>query len=265
VRRYVEHRLAVAGHRRGRIFTSAALALLTRAGEGIPRNINTTCFEALSLAYAAGKKKVDEPIMARAAIQRAQGETPLWTGQPRLASWRWQWAGGGAAVGLLAAALLGGGYWRRFASPVAARLPEMWAERAAPAPALAGTEVMDRAYARIPRRSRDEPGAANPNRDTGDPKPSSIRPVARRLQVPVRARHPQPSFPQPAAALSQNPPLSELLQAPLRSNQWASPATADRPATLPLDPSPPIHELLRLRPTPVGFAGRNPASSKENP
>ena len=56
---YIDHRLVVAGYPGGELFTSGARALIASASEGIPRNINNICFNALSLGYATGRRVVD--------------------------------------------------------------------------------------------------------------------------------------------------------------------------------------------------------------
>jgi general secretion pathway protein A len=52
-RAYIEHRLRVAGHAGWRpIFTDHAYALIAQHAQGIPRNINNLCFNAMSLGCA---------------------------------------------------------------------------------------------------------------------------------------------------------------------------------------------------------------------
>jgi general secretion pathway protein A len=63
VKNYVEHRLRVAGYRGAPIFTSEAYEAIATASEGIPRNINNFCFNALSLACAMRKKNVDTDVV----------------------------------------------------------------------------------------------------------------------------------------------------------------------------------------------------------
>jgi general secretion pathway protein A len=98
VRRYVEHRLRVAGRRRGRVFTGEALRALATASGGVPRNINTLCFQALTTAFAKGKRRV-----GRAELQPGRR-------RPRL---RWAAASISLALGLAA----GAGYARRTTPP----------------------------------------------------------------------------------------------------------------------------------------------------
>jgi type II secretory pathway predicted ATPase ExeA len=63
---YVLHRLKVAGYTGSDLFTSQALDRIADATEGIPRNINTLCFNALSLCCALGQKRVTVPIVEEA-------------------------------------------------------------------------------------------------------------------------------------------------------------------------------------------------------
>jgi type II secretory pathway predicted ATPase ExeA len=56
--RYINHRLQVAGYDGPELFTSPALALIAERSQGIPRNINNICFNALSLGCATGRKKI---------------------------------------------------------------------------------------------------------------------------------------------------------------------------------------------------------------
>lgn len=51
---YVGHRLRVAGHRDGALFTAPALDRLYRASRGVPRRVNTLCHKALLAAYGEG-------------------------------------------------------------------------------------------------------------------------------------------------------------------------------------------------------------------
>jgi len=60
---YIQHRLQVAGNRNGLIFTSAALESIAERSQGIPRNINTICFNALSLGCALRRKIIDPKLL----------------------------------------------------------------------------------------------------------------------------------------------------------------------------------------------------------
>ena len=61
---YINARLKFAGAARGDIFSPGAVDYIFRCSEGIPRNINNLCDNALLNGFAAG-----EPIISRAAIQ----------------------------------------------------------------------------------------------------------------------------------------------------------------------------------------------------
>ncbi len=61
--KYIQCRLRKAGYRGRGLFTSRAMALIAKYSRGIPRNINNLCFNALSLGYAKGQRKIDESII----------------------------------------------------------------------------------------------------------------------------------------------------------------------------------------------------------
>lgn len=58
-RKYIDHRLRVAGYAGGPLFTPESLVAIARFTEGIPRNINNFCFNVLSLSCALRQKVVD--------------------------------------------------------------------------------------------------------------------------------------------------------------------------------------------------------------
>lgn len=60
---YIEHRLRVAGHPTGHLFTAGATNLIAQASAGIPREINTVAFNALSIAFALNRSTVDEAVV----------------------------------------------------------------------------------------------------------------------------------------------------------------------------------------------------------
>ncbi len=61
---YVQHRLRIAGcDLPETLFSRGALAAISRASEGIPRNINSICFNALSLGYALQKSSIDADVI----------------------------------------------------------------------------------------------------------------------------------------------------------------------------------------------------------
>lgn len=63
VKNYVEHRLRVAGYKGSPIFTNDVYDSIAAATEGIPRNVNNFCFNALSLVCALRKRTVDADIV----------------------------------------------------------------------------------------------------------------------------------------------------------------------------------------------------------
>lgn len=63
---YISHRLKVAGYSGSALFTSEVLARIAQVSQGIPRNINTICFNALSLCCAQHQKKVDLTLLNEA-------------------------------------------------------------------------------------------------------------------------------------------------------------------------------------------------------
>jgi general secretion pathway protein A len=60
---YIEHRLRVAGYTGPSLFSTGAVREIATLSGGIPRNVNNICFNALSLAYAGGRKTVDSRIV----------------------------------------------------------------------------------------------------------------------------------------------------------------------------------------------------------
>ena len=54
---YMAHRLEIAGGSTG-LFTRDALEAIASASAGVPRNVNTICFNSLTLAYALNKRQV---------------------------------------------------------------------------------------------------------------------------------------------------------------------------------------------------------------
>jgi general secretion pathway protein A len=64
VKNYVEHRLRIAGYRGSPIFAADVYDSIVAATEGIPRNINNFCFNALSLACALRKRTVDAEVVS---------------------------------------------------------------------------------------------------------------------------------------------------------------------------------------------------------
>jgi general secretion pathway protein A len=61
---YIAHRLRVAGYSSDMpLFTNDALALIALSSEGIPRNVNNLCFNAMALGCALQQKLIDRDIV----------------------------------------------------------------------------------------------------------------------------------------------------------------------------------------------------------
>jgi type II secretory pathway predicted ATPase ExeA/LysM repeat protein len=63
VNAYIDHRLWVAGCDQPSLFTVGARKLITEHSEGIPRNINNLCFNAMSLACALKRQTIDRDVV----------------------------------------------------------------------------------------------------------------------------------------------------------------------------------------------------------
>lgn len=84
--RYITSRLLVAGAERTDIFSAAAIDYIYRCTEGIPRNINNLCDNALLAGYAAGDLTINRSIIEEVAesldmLPRAERRAP--TAEPR--------------------------------------------------------------------------------------------------------------------------------------------------------------------------------------
>jgi general secretion pathway protein A len=60
---YIHHRLRIGGYRGKSLFTPDALAIIHSRSEGIPRNVNNLCFQALTLGFANGQNIIDTSIL----------------------------------------------------------------------------------------------------------------------------------------------------------------------------------------------------------
>jgi general secretion pathway protein A len=67
VTRYLNHRLRVAGRPESPLFTPSAARMISELSEGIPRNINNICFNALSMGCSLGQKTIDVEILQQVA------------------------------------------------------------------------------------------------------------------------------------------------------------------------------------------------------
>jgi len=63
---YIDHRLATAGYHGPHLFTQGAVRNIWDHSRGVPRNINTLCFNAMLLAFAEHAKSIDTRIIEEA-------------------------------------------------------------------------------------------------------------------------------------------------------------------------------------------------------
>ena len=66
-RAYINHRLRTAGYKGPELFAMGAVRQIWENAKGVPRKINTLCFNAMLLGFAASKRSIDEIILAEAA------------------------------------------------------------------------------------------------------------------------------------------------------------------------------------------------------
>lgn len=67
VDRYISERLLIAGSQEPNVFTPEAVDFVFQCSEGIPRNINNLCDNAMLAAYSVGKQTVDREIIEEVA------------------------------------------------------------------------------------------------------------------------------------------------------------------------------------------------------
>lgn len=67
VDRYITERLVIAGSKQPKIFTPDAVELIFQCSEGIPRNINNICDNAMLTAYGAGSRTIDRKTVEEVA------------------------------------------------------------------------------------------------------------------------------------------------------------------------------------------------------
>ena len=66
-RDYIDHRLKTAGYMGPELFTMGAVREIWGNAKGVPRRINTLCFNAMLLGFAARRKLLDDTVLAEAA------------------------------------------------------------------------------------------------------------------------------------------------------------------------------------------------------
>lgn len=67
VERYITERLVIAGSDQPSVFTKGAIELIFQCSEGIPRNINNLCDNAMLTAYGAGEMTIGRKTIAEVA------------------------------------------------------------------------------------------------------------------------------------------------------------------------------------------------------
>src|SRR5712672_3337130 len=118
---YIHHRLQIAGHFGHEIFSSASVDIIAKASHGIPRNINNIWFNAMSLACAMRRQRIDPEIVHEALndlslnclVEKSQilrHITPTLTSTPPLSArwWRDSVFANRTAQTVVLSALLGG-------------------------------------------------------------------------------------------------------------------------------------------------------------
>jgi hypothetical protein len=65
--RYIISRLLVAGAERTHVFSAAAIDFIYRCSDGIPRNVNNLCDNALLAGYAAGETTISRELVEEVA------------------------------------------------------------------------------------------------------------------------------------------------------------------------------------------------------
>jgi general secretion pathway protein A len=75
-RGYIEHRLRFAAYQGNDLFSAAALDLIAQASTGIPRVINTLCFNSLCLCRAKECHQVDEAMVKEAILDLELKDIP---------------------------------------------------------------------------------------------------------------------------------------------------------------------------------------------
>lgn len=81
-RNYIEHRLVTASYKGPPLFPSAAVRLIWERSGGVPREINTLCFNALLLAISADQKQVRPAVLHEVVADLDLDRILLRTGTP---------------------------------------------------------------------------------------------------------------------------------------------------------------------------------------
>lgn len=90
VRRYLSHRLRIAGRGQSKLFSGRSVDLLAQVSAGVPRTINALCFQALSACCAAGGKRIQDDDIRDATLALYPFQWAVAAGarrRPRLLRW----------------------------------------------------------------------------------------------------------------------------------------------------------------------------------
>jgi TonB family protein len=82
VREYIAHRLRIAGYTGAPLFTPEAYDLVAELSNGIPRNVNNICFQAMSLAWASGTTKIGTDVLREVSTDVNWGQDSKSSSKP---------------------------------------------------------------------------------------------------------------------------------------------------------------------------------------
>ncbi len=258
LRQYVEHRLKVAGAKRG-IFSVAALGLVHRYSRGYPRLVNIICDHALMTGYGRGVEGIDEGIIAECGDElkvamglrpRKEAPLPLPAAAPRVVvpaavaacAPRGPWRSAAMAAVVLVLAV---GGWYLAGDRITGALGRRVESREAPAAGGADGRAALRQNETPPRAPSPPPaGAVDPEPAKAETAALSAAesPAGPALAAPVRVDREDPPR-NPAAG---GPAVAALPAAPAPKPEVAAPAHPRPPRT-----SPPA--------APKGASARSPA------
>jgi general secretion pathway protein A len=213
---YINHRLRTAGYASDMpLFTKDALALISLCSEGIPRNINNLCFNALSLGSALQQKPIDRDVIRQVIADldlgplRKRGHLQLppveeisgpkvsamfSSAEPppsRFAGWVPRVAIAFVVLLAVAGSLFEGRHWlARSATPQSAAAASVQPAATGSVPVVADS---------LPPVSSDPPGAS-----ASEP---PLPPVKSEPSLPAGSLPPYPAAADPAAAVQTSRPL----------------------------------------------------------
>lgn len=88
---YIEYRLNRVGNTAAKVFTPGALSLIANCSNGIPRNINRICNEALSVGYSQMKQKIDSGNVREVLVNLGTGKKDGWQLREKTLTWIKSW------------------------------------------------------------------------------------------------------------------------------------------------------------------------------